>query len=95
MIAKKEATDLNHDDDTSSRANVEIYRNFRPISLCDSKSPQATHQEHHSLYQTLIWMYKTTIRVTKWTWGGPHRAFTAREMTALNLGIAAKSHSNE
>ena len=29
MIAKQEATDLNHDDDTSSRANVEIYRNFR------------------------------------------------------------------
>lgn len=30
-----------HDDDISSRANVEIYRNFRPISLCDSTSPKA------------------------------------------------------
>ena len=43
MIAKKEATDLNHDDDISSRANVEIYRNFRPISLCESKSRLRRH----------------------------------------------------
>ena len=31
------------DDDISSRANVEIYRNFRPISLCESKSRLRRH----------------------------------------------------
>ena len=60
------------DDDISSRANVEIYRNFRPISLCDSKSPQATtsrteEEKQERERETNFDLHKTTITMTKWS----------------------------